>query len=156
MQQAGERGTQVITDFEKEMIAAADVAIRRQEAKELKELAIKEWINGMVELLDEPCGCFACNDGVQLGHFLCDQPNRDMLALEKTGQVSRHLVGGPGSFMGPQRWAWFVLDETVLSHLAGVVEAAQFTMSPEGHKPGSGAMGQLKAAVAAYNEAQEQ
>ena len=37
-----------------------------------------------------------------------------------------------------------------------VVEAAQFACSPEGHKPGSGAMGQLKAAVAAYNEAQGQ
>jgi len=35
-----------------------------------------------------------------------------------------------------------------------VIEAAQFACSTEGRKAGSGAIGQLKAAVAAYNEAQ--
>jgi hypothetical protein len=35
-----------------------------------------------------------------------------------------------------------------------VIEAARFATSPEGRKKGSGAMGQLKEAVAAYNEAQ--
>jgi len=34
-----------------------------------------------------------------------------------------------------------------------IVKAARFACSPEGHKSGSGAMGQLKTAVAAYNEA---
>ena len=33
-----------------------------------------------------------------------------------------------------------------------VIEAAQFACSPEGHKPKSGAMRELKKAVAAYNE----
>jgi hypothetical protein len=37
---------------------------------------------------------------------------------------------------------------------AAVLEAAQFACSPEGRKPGSGAMGELKAAVKAYNEAE--
>ncbi|MBC8462431.1 MAG: hypothetical protein H8D67_31045 [Deltaproteobacteria bacterium] len=35
-----------------------------------------------------------------------------------------------------------------------VVKAAQFACSPEGHKRSSGAMRELKKAVAAYNEAQ--
>ena len=50
-----------------------------------------------------------------------------------------------------------VMQEFIRDGLGNlVIEAAQFAMSPEGHKPSSGAMGRLKAAVAAYNEAQEQ
>ena len=43
-------------------------------------------------------------------------------------------------------WPW--------SPEAEVVKTAQFACSPEGHKRGSGAMRELKKAVAVYNEAQ--
>jgi len=42
-----------------------------------------------------------------------------------------------------------------IERLGGVLEAAQFAMSPEGRKADSGAMGELRKAVEAYNEAGE-
>lgn len=39
----------------------------------------------------EPCGCFACDAGVQQGHFACDMPRPVILQLEKEGYVSRSL-----------------------------------------------------------------
>jgi len=58
------------------------------------------------ELKGSPCGCHACDEGVQPGHFLCSQPSAEMLRREKEGKVVRYLIGGPGSPDGPQRWAW--------------------------------------------------
>ena len=113
---------------------------------------IREIIGGMFEIEGEPCGCMACSKEIQPGHFLCNTPRKEMLGLEELGVVHRRLVGGFGSPLGPQRWAWFI---NTYQYAPQVIEAARFAFSPEGHKPGSGAMGQLKAAVAAY-EAQEQ
>ena len=58
------------------------------------------------ELRDEKCGCHACDNGVQPGHFLCSQPSENMLAREQAKEVVRLLIGGPGSHEGAQRWAW--------------------------------------------------
>ena len=60
------------------------------------------------EIINKPCGCHACDDGVQPGHFLCSQPSKLMLVHEKSAMAVRHLVGGPGG-EGPQRWAWFLI-----------------------------------------------
>lgn len=60
------------------------------------------------EITDEPCGCRACDKGIEPGHFLCSQPIELMLKHERSGLVIRHLIGGPGND-GPQRWAWFLI-----------------------------------------------
>ena len=114
---------------------------------------IREIIGGMFEITEEPCGCMACSKEIQPGHFLCNTSSKEMLELEGLGIVHRRLVGGFGSPLGPQRWAWFI---NTCQYDWQIIEAARFAFSPEGRKPDSGAMGQLKAAVAAYNEAQEQ
>jgi len=59
------------------------------------------------EIPGEPCCCHACDNGVQPGHFLCENIKPEMLEMEREGKVWRALVGGTGSFQGPQRWAWF-------------------------------------------------
>lgn len=38
---------------------------------------------------NEPCGCPACDDGVQPDHFACEQASKEMLELERTGRVIR-------------------------------------------------------------------
>lgn len=47
----------------------------------------------------EPCGCPACDGGVQSGHFACSQPSEAMLKAEAAGLVSRHYEDGA--------WRWF-------------------------------------------------
>jgi hypothetical protein len=49
----------------------------------------------------EPCGCFACNDGVQPGHFACMLPPATLLQAEAEGLVTRHYTDGA--------WRWFVV-----------------------------------------------
>jgi hypothetical protein len=49
--------------------------------------------------VDAPCGCYACTEQIQQGHFACDTPPEDMLAAEKEGEVWRSYVDG--------RWVWF-------------------------------------------------
>jgi hypothetical protein len=50
------------------------------------------------EAWSEPCGCHACDDGVQAGHFACSQPSADMLRSERNGFVSRRFLDG--------KWRW--------------------------------------------------
>jgi len=52
------------------------------------------------EQLDrEPCGCPACDDGVQPGHFACSMSSEAMLAREQSGEVGRAYDDGA--------WHWF-------------------------------------------------
>lgn len=45
-----------------------------------------------------PCGCPACDDGVQQGHFACSQPKPIHVQLEQDGYLSRDYNG--------TSWAW--------------------------------------------------
>ena len=52
-------------------------------------------------LADEPCGCPACDDGVQPGHFACSQPSEIMLRLERiNASISRVYDDG---------WRWIYM-----------------------------------------------
>jgi hypothetical protein len=42
------------------------------------------------ELSTVPCGCHACDGGVQQGHFACEQPPVWALELERAGKIARH------------------------------------------------------------------
>lgn len=42
----------------------------------------------------EPCGCPACDNGVQSGHFACSQPNEYMLRRERDGLAIRGYDDG--------------------------------------------------------------
>lgn len=60
---------------------------------------------------DEPCGCHACDDGVQPGHFACSQPSTEMLELERAGRVTRVYTneradGGRGL---SSAWRWLAV-----------------------------------------------
>lgn len=55
---------------------------------------------GMAYTLVAPCGCCACNDGAQPGHFACETPLAALLQAERDGLVTRHLDGST--------WRWFV------------------------------------------------
>jgi hypothetical protein len=48
----------------------------------------------------EPCGCHACDNGVQLGHFACEQPRAAELEAESLGHLVRVYEDG--------RWMWIV------------------------------------------------
>lgn len=76
----------------------------------------RDRLNGVVtiegverDLEQEPCGCFACDDGVQPDHFKCEQPNAYMLRAEKAGLVSRAYTDKrtDGSRGLSSAWRWF-------------------------------------------------
>lgn len=48
-----------------------------------------------------PCGCPACDHGVQQGHFACEQPSDGMLEREERGEVVRAYEDGA--------WRWIVV-----------------------------------------------
>ena len=54
--------------------------------------------------LDAPCGCYACNEQVQPGHFACELSPLALLAWERNGDAYREYDGG--------RWRWFVTEES--------------------------------------------
>lgn len=54
-----------------------------------------------VAIEHEPCGCPACDDGAQPGHFACSQASEDMLQLERERRVTRVYDDG--------RWQWIAL-----------------------------------------------
>jgi hypothetical protein len=45
-----------------------------------------------------PCGCYACNEQVQQGHFACEAPPEAVLRMERAGLLVRRLDGS--------RWVW--------------------------------------------------
>lgn len=51
------------------------------------------------EIGAQPCGCPECDNGVQQGHFACEQSRDDMLTMEKLGMAVRAYDDG--------RWRWF-------------------------------------------------
>lgn len=66
-------------------------------------LEIEEQIGYTVDTqsgeIQAPCGCSACDDGVQPGHFACEQPPAALLQAERDGLVTRHYDNGA--------WRWF-------------------------------------------------
>lgn len=57
----------------------------------------------------EPCGCYACNEQVQPGHFACSVPDAAMLAAEARGEVFRQYtdVDAGGRRHDSSAWRWF-------------------------------------------------
>ena len=51
-------------------------------------------------IVDAPCGCPACNNGVQPGHFACNTSPAEMLRAEADGAAIRVYADG---------WGWVVL-----------------------------------------------
>lgn len=49
-------------------------------------------------LQSTPCGCSACNEGVQQGHFACEVPPDWALSMERAGEIVRHY--------GDSGWKW--------------------------------------------------
>lgn len=47
--------------------------------------------HGKLNIEDAACGCSACDDGVQPGHFARSQPPEWALEMERAGLVSRSL-----------------------------------------------------------------
>ena len=70
----------------------------RKDGLVVREVALEVTEGG--EIIGEPCGCFACNERVQPGHFLCSVPAEHMLVFEEHDRVERRFDGG--------RWAWFI------------------------------------------------
>lgn len=56
---------------------------------------------GFSYALHAPCGCFGCDDGVQPGHFACEQPSEAMLKAEREELLVRHLEDST--------WRWLVV-----------------------------------------------
>lgn len=46
----------------------------------------------------QPCGCPACDDGIQSGHFACSQSPAILLRLEQDGYLARYYNG--------TSWVW--------------------------------------------------
>lgn len=59
----------------------------------------------------EPCGCPACDNGVQPGHYACSQPSEPMLKAEAEGLVVRHYTDerADGSRGLSSAWRWFAV-----------------------------------------------
>lgn len=47
------------------------------------------------------CGCPACDNGVQSGHFACASPDPLLLQAERDRLIARHYDDG--------EWRWFVI-----------------------------------------------
>ena len=47
-----------------------------------------------VSAANAACGCYACDDGVQPGHFACEQSDAQLVQLESLGFVSRAYDDG--------------------------------------------------------------
>lgn len=60
--------------------------------------------------LDAPCGCIACNNAVQQGHFACEASPLALLVWERKGEAHRHYDGG--------RWRWFVTEDSLRDVIA--------------------------------------
>lgn len=67
----------------------------------------EQWQNKAYTLLpdneiDAPCGCYACDNAVQPGHFACDPrgPDEGLCSLEGKA-VERIYDNG---------WKWYILD----------------------------------------------
>lgn len=58
-------------------------------------------VQGFSHVLRAPCGCYACDNGVEPGHFACEQPTGAMLKAESEGLIVRHLEDST--------WRWFVV-----------------------------------------------
>lgn len=61
--------------------------------------------------LDAPCGCIACDESVQQGHFACEVPPLALLHWERRGEAHRSYTDSG--------WRWFVTEETLRSVIAG-------------------------------------
>jgi len=48
--------------------------------------------------IEVPCGCYACDEQVQQGHFACSTPPTEMLELEAVGKTIRYYNG--------TSWVW--------------------------------------------------
>jgi hypothetical protein len=58
----------------------------------------------LLETADQqPCGCPACDDGIQPGHFACSQSPAVLLQLEKEGYLVRYYDG--------TSWVWERTDK---------------------------------------------
>lgn len=59
----------------------------------------------------EPCGCHACDEQIQPGHFVCSVPNAEMLRAEVEGLVYRSYTDErpDGSRSLSSAWRWFVV-----------------------------------------------
>lgn len=55
------------------------------------------------ERVHPACGCYACSQTVQQGHFACSVPNKTLLALEESRQAVRVLDGN--------EWRWYNVPE---------------------------------------------
>jgi hypothetical protein len=55
----------------------------------------------------QPCGCPACDDGIERGHFACNQSAPVLVQLEKEGFLSRHYNG--------TSWIWERTNRRLLS-----------------------------------------
>lgn len=69
-------------------------AERRQEEIEAARAPIA------ADVAAQPCGCPACDNGVQPGHFACEQPPTWLIQCEAEGLVTRHYDDGA--------WRWMV------------------------------------------------
>ena len=61
-------------------------------------------LDGEERILDgAPCGCPACDDGVQPGHFACSCPPAALLEGERDGRLHRFYDDGA--------WRWALLRD---------------------------------------------
>lgn len=90
--------------------------INRETAEDAAQQALNEARASIAELHAEPswlehqpCGCHACNEQVQLGHFACSVPDASMLEAEARGEVYRQYtdVDAGGKRHRSSAWRWF-------------------------------------------------
>lgn len=55
----------------------------------------------------QPCGCPACDGGVQHGHFACSQSPAVLVQLERKGYLTRHYDG--------TSWVWERTNKRLVS-----------------------------------------
>jgi hypothetical protein len=68
--------------------------------------------HGLLNIDNAACGCFACDDGVQPGHFACSQPSEWALEMERAGLISRAYTDerADGSRSLSSAWRWEVVE----------------------------------------------
>jgi hypothetical protein len=88
----------------------ADYGLIKRDMIPLSPMAVpSEYDDGIQAwIVNAPCGCYACTEGVQQGHFACSTPPPEMVEAEKRGEVFRSYTEG--------RWMWIRHQSTERVH----------------------------------------
>jgi hypothetical protein len=91
---------------------------KRQKGKIVMKIQTYQINEGTGEIIGMACGCIACNEEVQPGHFACELPSEHGRIQEAAGDIYRSYQDGA--------WRWFIVSDAWHAYPAGRVPLADY------------------------------